>query len=128
MEKNVKRKAVGRPKEADLPKYSRKERRKRFSKNISWDMYYQGKVRPVYFQGKVVNNPCQTCANNHYHSYGNENQCNRCEEYYYYRERSKIDDARIKLFDWLNRKGFYARPKQNYPFIEIDWERMGKKP
>lgn len=83
-------------------------------------MYYQGKVRPVYFQGPKVNNPCQVCANNSYTSYGDEKICQECKEYKEFRQRNKIDDLRIKLFNWLNKKGIYATPTKNWPYIRID--------
>lgn len=90
-------------------------------------MYYQGKCRPVYFQNKKVVNPCQECANNSYTSFGDEKTCNECKEYISFRQRTKIDEARIKLFTWLNKKGLYAKPTTNFPFVEFDWRRMGKE-
>jgi predicted ATP-dependent serine protease len=90
-------------------------------------MYYQGRVRPVYYQGKRQENPCQTCANNQYHAYGDERQCTTCKDYEFFKESTPIDIMRVKIFNWLNRKGLHARPQKDWPFVEIDWKSMGFK-
>lgn len=90
-------------------------------------MYYQGRVRPVYFQGKRVENVCYACANNHYHAYGDEQLCVNCKEHEHFKGKTKLIEFKIALFNWLNKKGIYAQPKKNWPFIEIDWKRMGRK-
>ncbi len=83
-------------------------------------MYYQGKVRPVYYQGEVVNNPCQKCANNQYNAFGEEETCNACKEYVNFHQRTTTDEAIIKILEWLKRRGVNARRKKNWPYFKID--------
>lgn len=120
MVEDIKLKKIGKPKEADICKLSKKERKQRLNKNISWDQYYstgRGRLLPV---GEAKYNPCQYCANNMYHKYGDEDYCHSCKEYNHFQKLTGYLEFKIKLFDFLNRRGIRARQKKNWPYFKID--------
>ena len=120
MDKNIKLKKVGKPKESDLPKLSPKERKKRLNNNIAWDQYYstgRGRLLPV---GEAIYNPCQHCSNNMYHKYGDEDYCGTCKEYNHFQKLSNFLELKIKILAFLNKRGICARQKKNWPYFKID--------